>query len=315
LKRILVAFAVLAVLVPIAVAQAAPVQEFSFQLKDVKPDGRFTVVFTSRQYDTTGGIPPALKENYLRLPKAGQLAPQVRKKKYYCDAAQLLKDLQANPDRGKLFAKRVSNLTPFISKLKKSKLASDRKALSNAETCKRARVGQGTAQIDARPLFNELIPSVFFMFFGKGNAPGAVGALQLIGMPDETTALVKSLPVTVRETRVPFVLSFINDPTPDGKYGYKLVLPTGPIAGINISIAEVNAVTKGLTIKKKKKTCVKRKGGKCVRKKVKTTRIFWFKRPTCPPAGKFSFQAFYGYGGSPPDIIKEVELPCPNFQT
>jgi hypothetical protein len=313
-KRILVAVAVLAVLVPVAVAQADPVQEFSFQLKDVKPDGRFTVVFTSRQYDTTGGIPPALKENYLRLPKAGELVSQVRNKKYYCDAARLLKDLQANPDRSKLFASRVSNLTPFINTLKKRKSAADRKARANAETCKRARVGQGTAAIDARPLFSELIPSVFFMFFGKGNLPGSVGALQLIGMPDETTALVKSLPVTVRETRVPFVLSFINAPTPDGKYGYKLVLPTGPIAGINISIAEVNAVTKGLTIKKKKTTCAKKRKGKCVKKRVKTTRIFWFKRPACPPAGRFSFQAFYGYGGSPPDIIKEIELPCPNFK-
>jgi hypothetical protein len=315
LKKVLLAACVLAVLVPIAAAQADPVQEFSFQLKDVKPDGRFTVVFSSRQYDTTGGVPPPLKENFLRLPKAGVLASQVRNKKYYCDASKLLKDLQAHPDRSKLFASRVSNLKPFISTLKKSKSAADRKARANAETCQRARVGQGTAQIDARPLFDQLIPSVFYMFFGKGNLPGSVGALQLIGMPDQTTALVKSLPITVQETRVPFVLSFVNDPTPDGKYGYKLVLPTGPIAGINISIAEVNAVTKGLTVTKKKTTCAKKRKGRCVKKKVKTTKIFWFKRPVCPAEGKFSFQAFYGYGGSPPDIVKTIELPCPNFQT
>ena len=58
LKRILLAAALLGLLMPVAAAQAEPVQEFSYQLKDVKPDGRFTVVFTSRTYDTTGGIPP-----------------------------------------------------------------------------------------------------------------------------------------------------------------------------------------------------------------------------------------------------------------
>ena len=82
-----------------------------------------------------------------------------------------------------------------------------------------------------------------------------------------------------------------------------------------LQVDTTSAVTKGITIKKKKTTCLKRKRGKCVKKKVKTTRIFWFKRPTCPPAGTFSFQAFYSYGGSPPDIIKEVNLPCPKFQT
>jgi hypothetical protein len=66
LKRILLALATLAVLaIPVSIANAEVSQEFSFQLKDVKPDGRFTVVFTSRTFDTTGGIPPILRENSL----------------------------------------------------------------------------------------------------------------------------------------------------------------------------------------------------------------------------------------------------------
>jgi hypothetical protein len=312
-KKLVLAISVFAVLVPATSVQAAPVQEFDFQLKDIKPDGRFTVVFTSRTYDTTGGIPPVLKENYLRLPNGAELSREVRKKKYYCDVDRLLKDLQANPDQSRSFYSRVANLTSFINRLKPRRAAADRKALQNAETCQRARVGQGTAQVDARPLFSELIPSEFVMFFGKGTQPGALGSLQIIGMPDEDSPIVKKLPVTVQQTRVPFVLNFLNDPTPDGKYGYKIQFPTGPIAGVNISIAEVNAVTKGLTVKKKKTRCVKRKRGRCVRRKVKKTNVFWFTQPTCPPSGKLSFESFYGYDDVP-DITRTIELPCPRFK-
>jgi hypothetical protein len=314
LKRILLAFALLAILIPISVAQAAAVQEFSFQLKNIRPDGRFTVVFTSRTYDSTGGIPPVLRENFLRLPKGAELAREVRNRRYYCDANKLLKDLQANPDPSKRFDSRVANLKPFIGRLRRSRVAADRKALRNAEVCERAHTGRGTAQVDARPLFNELIPAKFFMFFGKGTQRGALGSLQIIGMPDESSAVVKRLPPTVQQTRVPFVLNFFNEPTPDGKYGYKLLFPTGPVAGVNISIAEVNAVTTGLSVKKRKASCVRRRGGRCVRRRVKTTNVFWFTRPTCPPSRKLSFQAFYGYDDPQPDITKTIELSCPNFR-
>jgi hypothetical protein len=312
LKRILLAAAALAVLaIPVSIANAAVSQEFSFQLKDVKPDGRFSVVFTSRTFDTTGGIPPVLKESYIRLPAGAKIPRTFLKKKHYCDVNKLLKDLQANPRPG-IFYNRVANLKPFIKLLKKSRLASDRSALRNAEICEAVRIGQGTAQVDARPLLEDLIPSKFVMFFGKG-ASGAVASIQILGMPDETSSIVKGLPITIQQTRVPFVLNFINDPTPDGVYGYKLQFPTGPIAGVNISIAEVNAVTKGLTLTKKKTTCKKRRRGKCVKKKVKKTNVFWFTQPTCPASGKLSFQAFYGYGGAVPDITKTIELSCPNF--
>ena len=92
------------------------------------------------------------------------------------------------------------------------------------------------------------------------------------------------------------------------------MLPVGPIQGVNISVAEVNVTTKGLTIKKKKTTCLKKRKGKCVKKKVKKSNVFWFTRPTCPPSGKLSFLAFYGYDAPQPDITKTVELPCPKFK-
>jgi hypothetical protein len=133
-------------------------------------------------------------------------------------------------------------------------------------------------------------------------------------MPDEDSSVVKKLPTNIQQTRVPLVLNFFNEPTPDGKYGYKLLFPTGPVAGVNISISEVNAVTKGITVKTKKTSCVKRKRGRCVRRKAKTTNVFWFTQPTCPPSGKLSFQSFYGYDDPTPDITKTIELPCPKFR-
>jgi hypothetical protein len=311
LRKILLAAALLGLLVPAAIAQAEAVQEFSYQLKDVKPDGRYTVVFSSRTYDTTGGIPPVVKETFQRLPAGAELNKAVRKKKYQCNVDKLLKDLLFAPEQNVLFAKRVDKLSSTIKRVKSRWSKSQ---LRNAQTCATARIGQGTAQVDARPLFNELIPSVFFMFLGKGTQPGAVASLQILGMPDETTDVVKRLPGTIQATRVPLVANFFDQPSPDGKFGYKLQLPTGPIAGVNISLAEIRAEVKGLTITKKKTSCQKKRRGKCVKKKVKKTRTFWFTRPKCPPSGKLTFETFYGYDDPQPDITKTIELSCPNFK-
>jgi hypothetical protein len=311
LKRILLAAALLGLLVPVSLAQAEPVQEFSFQLKDVKPDGRFTVIFTSRTYDTTGGIPPVLRENYLRLPAGGVMPKAIRSKKNYCDGTKLLNDLRVNPRPG-FFYKRVENLTSFIKLLKKSNLAADKAAAKNAETCKRVEVGRGAVQVDARPFVNDLIPAKIYMFLGKGTVKGAVASLQIIGVPDENSSVVRSIPV-VRDTRVALAANFFSEPT-GGKYDYKLVLPTGAIQGINISIAEVKVTNPGLTVTKKKTTCAKRRGGKCVKRKVKKTKVFWFTEPTCPPSGKLSFSAFYRYDPPQPAIEKTIELPCPRFR-
>jgi hypothetical protein len=166
--------------------------------------------------------------------------------------------------------------------------------------------------VDARPLFNELIPAVFYMFFGKGSQKGALASIQIVGMPDETSSIVKKLPVSAQQTRVPFVLNFFNEPTA-GKYGYKLVLPTGPIGGLNLSIAEVRAVVRGLRLTQRKRTCQQRRRGRCVKRKVKKTVKFWFKAPPCPASGRLSFLSFYGYDDPQPDITKEIELACPSF--
>jgi hypothetical protein len=309
MKRILFALTVLALLVP-AAALASPVEEISYELKGVKPDGRFTAIVSYRSYDSSGGVPPALREAYLRIPLGAVVRKEFLKKKYYCDGEKLLKDLQVAPEQNVQFARRVDKLAATIKRIR-ARL--DQKALRNAERCSRSRVGEGTAQVDARPFFDDLIPAVFYMFLGKGTQKGAVGSLQFIGMPDENSAVVKKLPITAQQTRVPLVMNFFNEPT-EGKYGYKYVIPTGPIAGLNISIAEVRAVVRGTSLEKAKVTCSKRKRGRCVRKKVKKTNLFWMTTPTCPPSGKLSFLGFFGFDDPIPDITKTVEIPCPGFR-
>jgi hypothetical protein len=310
MRRIGFAFAVLVLLVP-AAALAYPAQEFSFQVKDVKPGGRFTIVYSSRTYDTSGGMPPALRESFVRLPRGAVIPKEFLTKRYQCDAGKLLRDLQSAPEQSVQFAKRVDKLSATIKRIR-SRL--DQGALRNAETCIRSRVGEGTAQLDARPVFDELIPAVFYIFVGKGTDRGAVASAQIIGMPDENSAVVKSLPTTARQTRVSLALNLFNEPT-DGKYGYKLVLPAGPIGGVNISLTEVRAEAPGISLKKKKVTCIKRNRGRCVRTRVKKTSLFWFTTPKCPQSGKLSFLAFYGYDDPVPDITKRLEIPCPSFKT
>jgi hypothetical protein len=251
-----------------------------------------------------------LRENYLRIPLGAVIRKEFSNKRYHCDADKLLEDLRTAPEQNVQFASRVDKLAATIKRIR-SRL--DAKALRNAETCRRSRIGEGTAQVDARPFYGELIPVVFYMFLGKGAQKGAVGSIQIIGMPDENSAVVKKLSITVQQTRVALAVNLVDEPT-EGKYGYKLVLPTGPIAGLNISLAEVRAEARGLTLKKKRVTCIKRKRERCVRKKVKKTNLFWFTTPKCPPSGKLSFLAFYGYDDPIPDFTKTLEIPCPNFR-
>ena len=50
-----------------ALAAADPVQEVNVQLQNIKPDGRYSVVFSANSYDTTGAPPPLVTKNTVRL--------------------------------------------------------------------------------------------------------------------------------------------------------------------------------------------------------------------------------------------------------
>jgi hypothetical protein len=298
-----------------AVVQATPVSQFSFQVTNIKPGGRFTLLFHAQVFDTTGGVPPSPTSNYLRLPKGATLRREFLNKRYYCDGPKLRDDINTLDFSGVPFTKRVQNLKPFIANLKRhAGSARVKKALANAQTCDRVKIGSGTVKVDGRgitPKLDQLIRGTFVVFFSKATEPGAVAGFTVLGAADEDQEIVKRRTYDVLTgVHVALNANFVNDPTPDGVYGYRLDLPRSEVNGLRVSLAEINATTNGLTLKKG--ACLKRNAkGRCVKRQRRT--LFWFTIPPCPPSGMFSFEQFYGYDDPALNSTRTVQLTCPKF--
>lgn len=311
-KPLLLALAGLALAAP-AVAQAEPVQQFSFQVKDIKSGGRFTLVFNARMFDTTGGVPPTPTENYLRIPKGATLRKEFLKPRFFCNGTKLRDAINVYDFSGVPFTKRAQNLKPFIRQLARSRDKKEHAQLANAQTCDRARIGGGTARIDAResfPTITDPIRATFAMFFSRPSTKGAIAGFTVLGAADEDQPIVKRRSYEVI-TGVHAVLNadFFDDPTPDGLYGYRLDLPRGEVNGFKVSLAELNAVTRGLTLKKG--ACLKLRKGRCVKRQPRT--IFWFTTPPCPPSGFLSIEEYFGYAPPQPPLSRTIQLACPRF--
>jgi hypothetical protein len=260
-----------------AIAYASPVQEFSFEIRDVSSGGRFTVAYTSHQYDTTGEVPTSPNEFYLRLPAGAHLRKEFLDKRVFCNTKRL--DRTRDP-----------------------------------KTCRRSQVGTGSVKVDARPFITDPIPADLWLFLAKGTTRRAVASLAILGKQDQSAPVVRDIPV-VRDFRAPIVfLNFFDDPTRDGKYGYRLAFGNSPSdgTGASFSIAETSVINRGFSLTTRKRICLRHRNGRCVRKGVRKKKVFWFTPPTCPPSGKISFEAFFGYA-SLPDITKVTELSCPRF--
>jgi hypothetical protein len=313
-KLLLLALAGLALAAP-AVAQAEPVNQFNFQVTNIKPGGRFTLLFHAQTFDTTGGVPPTPTANYLRLPKGATLRKQFLTGRFFCDGPKLRTDIDTMDFSGTPFTKRVQNLKPFIGYLKRhARSARARKALANAQTCDRARIGGGTVKVDARGFsakLDQLIRGTFVVFFSRGTRPGAVAGFTVLGAADEDQEIVKRRTFEVLTgVHVAINANFVNDPTPDGVYGYRLDLPPGDVNGIRVSLAQIDVTTSGLTLKKGE--CLKQNArGRCVKRQKRT--LFWFTIPPCPPSGSFSFQEFFSYEPPTPDTLNTVQFACPRF--
>ena len=248
MKKLVAAIATLAILVTAAVAQGVVVQEFSFQIKDIKSWGGYTVVFNSRSYEPSGGDPRrAEARTTCGCPPARPCRRSFRNKRFYCQTKKLVDQVRMDKGSGRF--------TPFINNLLKGKKTIPKNDKNLIKTCRFARIGTGRVLVDARPFEERPIPADLMMFWAKP-APGAVAAFEIVGIPDERVPVVQENP-TVRETVPVIDANFYSEKTPDGLFDYKLVLPTGPINGIRISVAEVKVTTTGLTYTKKTKKCTK----------------------------------------------------------
>ena len=119
------------------------------------------------------------------------------------------------------------------------------------------------------------------MFLARGTEPGALASFGIVAAPDESVPIVHDNPL-IANTHSVFNTNIFNDPTPDGLYGYRMELPSGPIGGLKISISELTVTTKGLSSVKSTVTCLKKRHGTCVKRKVKKTTGFWLTQQKCP---------------------------------
>jgi hypothetical protein len=303
-RRLILPALFLAALCLVAVARAEVVQEFGFEIKDVKTDGRYTLVFKSSSFDSSGGIPDALTQDYIRFPKGAVVRRQFVKPKYYCDLKKFVDMLRtAHPD--------APHFNDLINQTLRGKRVPPRNSRDLVATCRFAHVGGGTVTVDARPFIDQTFPGLFEMFWAKPRS-GAVGTFAIVGSADDRDPFVAGN-ATLRATYPLLNVDLVDDPTPDGVYGYKIFLPVSPIAGLNLSFPRVQATTTGMTLTQKSVKCAKKKGRRCVKKKATKTNLFWLTRPVCPPSGLLTFQAFYDYANSPSQT-KTIELHCPNFK-
>jgi hypothetical protein len=310
---LVLALAGLALTAP-AVVQAEPVNLFNFQVTNIKSGGRFTLLFHAQTFDTTGGVPPSPTSNYLRIPKGATLRREFLTGRYFCNGPKLRTDIDTMDFSGTPFTKRVQNLKPFIRMLARHRDRASRRALANAQTCNRARIGKGTVRVDARGFsekLDRLINGTFVVFFSRATEPGAVAGFTVLGAADEDQEIVKRRTFEVLTgVHVAINANFVNDPTPDGLFGYRLDLPPGEVNGIRVSLAEINVTTQGLSLVKG--TCLKQNAkGRCVKRQRRT--LFWFTIPPCPPSGQFSFQEYFGYEAPTPPSVNTVRFACPAF--
>jgi hypothetical protein len=310
---LLLALSGLALTAP-AVAQAEPVQQFSFQVKDIKSGGRFTLIFNARTFDTTGNPPPAPLENYLRIPAGATLRREFLTRRFFCNGPKLRTAIDKYDFTGTPFTRRVMNLKPFIRQLARSRDRGEHSELANAQTCDRARIGFGTVRVDAResfPTITDVIRGTFATFFSGPTEPGAIAGFTVLGAADEDQPIVRRRSFEViTGVHVAINANFINDPTPDGLYGYRLNLPPGEVNGFRVSLAEINATTSGLSLVRGE--CLKTNSrGRCVKRQRRT--IFWFRTPRCPPSGLLSIQEFFSYAPPLPTSTRTIQLACPRF--
>jgi hypothetical protein len=307
---ILLAIVAMAILGVCGIARAEPVQQFAFQLRSSHPDD-VAVRLLLRRYDTTGAVPPTPTEFSLRLPRGVAVNRAFLTSRYLCDGRALRDALDARPS-GIPFTARLAHLDAFVRELVRNGTRRDRAVLANVRACARGRLGGGTGMIDARDaiaVLTDPIPFGVSIFLSRPTVPGAVAAIAVVGAADERAPIVRRYPVVAGVHAVE-VENFVSDPTPDGLYGLKLVIHTGPINGFQVSIAEVDARVHSLVLRRGE--CLARgRGGRCVRRQRKEASLFAV--PRCPASGSYSAELFSAYAPPLPSVTTTIQVPCPRY--
>jgi hypothetical protein len=282
----------LAVVAGAPAASAAPVQQFAIQLKNLKADGSYTVVYTSNAFDSSGGPPPPLEDASMRLPRGMGIKREFLRPDRLCDIAKFAGFLFQNRPKDVTYAQMVDDV-PRGKRRLVGKLTPTAKRIVKA--CLGAYLGSGETVVDARPLYPALIPAKFSLFLTPPSDKRAIAGVGILTHYD------RSSPIAVNEPRYVllqpiFRLNMYDDPTPDGKYGYRIKLITEKTSGLRLSIAELRVEVPGIF-------------GPTARSR----REFWATPPRCPGSGQVPFRADYQYRGGE-RTRTEIRVPCPRFR-
>ena len=299
----------LAALVMCTAAAAEPVQEFGFLIRDVTPDGHYGVVFSSNSYDTTGDQPPALVSNSVRFAAGIRFLPQFLRRSALCDAQRLRDTLREFPEPKVEYGDQVKHLPATLQRLRRRLKPAQLRLL---RTCVAAREGTGRVIVDARPFFNDPIPADLYLFLSTPTVKGAFASFGVLVVPDRSSPVVRSSTL-LQNQRFVVAANLFDDPSPDGVYGYRLLLPPGNIDGLKFSVAELRVDNPGMTRVERTVTCVRRRRGRCVRRQVTKRTLWWATRPTCPASGLLQFEATYAYENGL-TTTKLLRVPCPQFR-
>lgn len=290
-------------------AAATPVQQFAVQLKDATPDGRFSLVFTSNSFDTTGAAPPALTEASVRFAKGISINPRFLRRDRLCRTGNLRSILLDSQTDGLTYEQMLDDLTATQKRIGRRLTPESLKIL---DACRKAYLGSGKFVIDARPLLADAIPGSLYMFLAEPSVKGAVAGFGIMAFNDRSSPVARANDLIAAQQPV-FTVNVFSEPTRDGLYGYRLRLLPENLARLPFSVAELRVESKGIVATTEKRTCAARRGGRCVKYRLKRTSDFWARLPDCPASGHLPFKAEYTYTtGLRTSTV--VQVACPRFK-
>ncbi len=214
----------------------------------------------------------------MRLPKGISIKPQFLTRDRLCQTGKLKGILQRNASPGVSYGQALANL-PATQKRIAGRLAPEGRAIVDA--CRKAFFGSGKFVVDARPNYPDPVPGLLYLFLSRPSAKGALAGVGVLSLYDRSSPLATTDPKVIELTPA-LTVNIFNDPTPDGRYGYRLKLLPERVGSLALSLAELRVETPGITATTPKGTCTTRRGGTCVKRTVEADQGFLGDRADMP---------------------------------
>lgn len=276
-------------LAPAAGAAATPVQQFSVQLKNPTPDGRYSVVFTANSFDTSGGPPPSLSAATMRFARGMSIRRSFLDPDRLCETGKLRATLLDAETKDYRLPAMLKNLAAAQQRISRRLSYAGRRVL---DRCLHAQIGRGSFLLDARPNFADPIPGFMYVFLSPPSVPGAIAGFGVMSYYDQRAPIVRNT-WSLTDQQPGFTMNIFEDAGRDGRYGYRVEVLPKKVARFQFSVAEMRVQSGG--------------------PKDRRTGAFWATPPACPPSGRISFRADYRYADGQRSS-QVLELPCRRFR-